>query len=73
MEFVCECSEMNCRDQVKLTLEEYEEIRRESTHFAVRPGHENGEVESAVWSTDRFIVVEKEVAEVLLEATDPRS
>jgi hypothetical protein len=39
----------------------------------VRPGHQDGGIEVAVWSSERFVVVEKEVAQELLEATDPRA
>jgi len=73
LEVLCECADPRCTDQVELTLEEYEEIRSESTHFVVRPGHQNGGIEDAVWSSERFVVVEKEVAQELLEATDPRA
>jgi len=55
-----------------VTSEEYEEIRGESTHFALKAGHENGSIEKTVWDTGRFVVVEKVVAEDLLERTDPR-
>ena len=73
MEFLCECSELQCDERVELTLQEYEEVRLEATHFLVRPGHENGRVEAVVWSTERFAVVEKDVARELLEVTDPRN
>jgi hypothetical protein len=43
------------------------------THFALRAGHENGSIEKTVWETERYVVVEKLVAEELLERTDPRS
>jgi hypothetical protein len=73
LEFLCECDNARCTDRVEVTPEEYEEVRRESTHFLVRPGHEDGGIESAVWSSERFVVVEKEVAQELLEVTDPRA
>ena len=73
LEFLCECADARCRDHVQVTLEEYEEVRSESTNFLVRPGHENGGIESIVWSSQRFVVVEKVVAEDFLEATDPRA
>ena len=43
------------------------------THFALMAGHENGSIEKTAWETERFVVVEKLVAEELLERTDPRS
>lgn len=74
IEFLCECADPDCTDRVAVTLQEYEEIRSESTHFLVRPGHQNGAIEDAAWSSsERFVVVEKEVAQELLEASDPRA
>jgi hypothetical protein len=73
IQFLCECSGPECLENIELTGEEYEEIRREPTFFALVAGHENGSIEKTVWETDRFVVVEKLVAEELLEQTDPRS
>ena len=73
LEFLCECDDARCTDHVEVTLEEYEEIRSESKQFVVRPSHQDGGIEDAVWSSERFVVVEKEVAQELLEATDPRA
>ena len=73
LEFLCECADPRCTDHVEVTPEEYEEIRSEPTQFVIRPGHENGAIEDTVWSCERFVVVEKEVAQDFLEATDPRA
>ena len=70
---MCECSDPECLEHIEVTGEEYEEIRAESTHFALTAGHENDSIEKTVWETERFVVVEKVVAEDLLERTDPRS
>lgn len=72
LEFLCECADADCVEHIDLTRQEYEEVRAEPTHFAIMPGHENGSVEKNVWETDRFVVVEKLVAERFLERTDPR-
>ena len=73
IQVLCECGDTDCVEKVDLTAEEYEEVRSEPTRFVLLPGHENGSVEEPFWRTDRFIVVEKFVAEDLLERTDPRS
>jgi hypothetical protein len=73
IQVVCECSDPECLEHIELTREEYEEVREEPTHFALMAGHENGSIEKTVWETERFVVVEKVVAEELLEQTDPRS
>ena len=62
-EFSCECAEQGCVESVPLTLEEYEYIRRNPTHFLVRPGHVYRDVEHVV-ETDgdgsRYEIVEKQ-------------
>ena len=47
-EFVCECSDQACTDRVEATLDEYEEVRAEPTHFLLRPGHEDTRMERVV-------------------------
>lgn len=73
-EFLCECSREECRDPVSISIDEYEDIRREPTWFFVLPGHENLSVERVIEWNERYAVVEKvggaaEEAEEL----DPRS
>jgi hypothetical protein len=72
-DFLCECADEDCTEQIQLTLEEYEAIRSDPTHFALLPGHEEPEAEVVLERNGRYIVVEKEVREDLLERTDPRS
>jgi hypothetical protein len=73
-EFVCECGDDACTDRVRLTLAEYEQVRDEPTHFAVRPGHEIPDVEDVVERHDRYTVVQKTGdAAALAVETDPRS
>jgi hypothetical protein len=75
VEFLCECSDENCTDSVRMTLGEYEGLRADPTHFAVVPGHEVEDIETVIISNDRFAVVEKragEATKVALE-TDPRA
>jgi hypothetical protein len=73
-DFLCECGDKDCIEQVSLTLAEYEEIRSDSTQFVVRPGHEVPDIERIVESGDRFSVVRKqEEAAAFAEQHDPRS
>jgi hypothetical protein len=71
---LCECGDESCTGTVSLSVEEYEAVRAEPTHFAVLPGHEILDVESSVHETDRYVVVEKfpEEATAAIE-TNPRS
>jgi hypothetical protein len=74
-EFVCECGDDSCTERVRMTLSEYDELRSESTHFVVRPGHEIPNVESVVLRREGYIVVEKKPgpAAAMAKETDPRS
>jgi hypothetical protein len=47
-EFVCECSDQACVERVEATLDEYEGVRAEPTHFLLRPGHEDTRMERVV-------------------------
>jgi hypothetical protein len=72
--FLCECGNASCQERVEMTLEEYDRVRAESTHFAIAPGHEIPDVETVIAKHDRYWVIEKrddEAAEVA-EKLDPR-
>jgi len=71
--FLCECEDLRCREMVRLTREEYEDVRSRPNRFLVAPGH--GFTHARVVD-DRggFLVIEKtgragEVAQDL----DPRA
>jgi hypothetical protein len=57
--FVCECADDGCAVPLTLTLEEYEQVRRDSDAFAVASGHVYPEVEVVVSENERFTVVRK--------------
>jgi hypothetical protein len=38
--FICECSDPSCADLVRLTVDDYEEVRRNPRLFFVAPGHQ---------------------------------
>jgi hypothetical protein len=70
--FLCECGNLDCIEEVSLTDAEYVELRSRSTTFAVAPGHAGEDVETVIKETDRFHVVEKHPREAAIaEATDP--
>ena len=59
-EFVCECADPACAERVPATLDQYEEVRSDGTHFLLSPGHELPEVERVVKRPQRrSVVVEK--------------
>jgi hypothetical protein len=74
-DFICECATPECAENISMTHDEYNEVRRDGTRFAVKPGHIIPEVERIVDSgaADRYIVVEKiEKAGEIAAHFDPR-
>lgn len=59
LDFVCECGNHQCTENVELSLTEYEEVRRIPTRFVVKPGHVQHRFERAVEQHRRYAVVEK--------------
>jgi hypothetical protein len=37
--FMCECADLTCTQVIRLTVQEYEQLRSNPTRFAVLPGH----------------------------------
>ena len=74
-DFVCECGEASCVDRIRMTIAEYEHVRSDPTHFAIRPGHDVEGVEVVVAREGRYDVVRKLPGgpEELAISTDPRS
>jgi hypothetical protein len=72
--FFCECADQNCREIVRLTLEQFQEVRSDPRHFVNIPGHEasaHGWVE-VIARTDGYVTVAKigragDIAEMLAD------
>jgi hypothetical protein len=60
-DWVCECADTGCVEKISMTMDEYEALRAQPTHFAVAPhaSHVYFEVENVVGQTDRYWIVEK--------------
>jgi hypothetical protein len=48
-----------CIERVQMAQGEYEALRRDPTHFAIKSGHEINDVEAIVANNERYIVVAK--------------
>ena len=59
VEFLCECADRDCTASISLTLAEYRRVRSDSTWFAVRPGHQQRDVEHVVDRSDEYLIVAK--------------
>jgi hypothetical protein len=76
-DFLCECGAGDgeggaCLEQVRMTINEYTQVRAQDDRFAVSPGHETELIESVVARTDRFVIVDKEPSAEPFVADDPR-
>jgi hypothetical protein len=74
-DFVCECGIRDCTQTIRLTLAEYEQVRADSSHFAIAPGHEVPDVEDVIRRNERYAVVRKRAGlpRELAEDLDQRS
>jgi hypothetical protein len=73
-DFICECSDERCAQQVQLTLADYERVRSDSRWFLLVRGHERPEIESIVWDAGEDVVVVQKLEHLASEviADDPR-
>ena len=71
--FICECGDERCTAGVRVSLETYDLVRRNPTHFLIAPGHEQLGSEKVVEEGEGFEIVEKcgRAAEILTQL--PRS
>ena len=56
---VCECGNQECIEQIEMSIPEYEEIRSDVTSFAVKPGHEESDVEQVVAKKPGYWTIKK--------------
>jgi hypothetical protein len=74
IDFICECGNEECIEQVRLTSEEYERVRADPVEFFVKPGHEIPDVEEVVETHERYLLVRKHVEErEIARQMDPRA
>jgi hypothetical protein len=72
-EFLCECGdESGCGERIRMPLDVYERVRAQDDRFAVKPGHETLELETAVEWTDEYVIVDKVRTAEPFVADDPR-
>jgi hypothetical protein len=72
---ICECANDECSELISLSLDEYEELRRQGARFAVAPSDEHvfPDIESVVGKHERYWVVEKQdQAAAVAMKLDPR-
>ena len=75
LDFICECGDAACVERIHMTHAEFEQLRSNSAHFAVSPGHVAPDVETVVDQRKGYEVVEKDdgLPKKIAEETDQRS
>jgi hypothetical protein len=75
MAVVCECGDLGCMEQFRMSIPDYERLREDPMLFAIKPGHEASDVEDVVSKNDEFWIVQKRPGgpEQIAEALDRRS
>jgi hypothetical protein len=74
LDLICECGNASCTSRIEMNHEQYEELRSDSTTFAVVTGHELPDVEEIVQRHESYDVVRKTAKEAkeVARATDER-
>jgi hypothetical protein len=71
--FLCECSSIECRERLPLSVVEYERVRAYGARFALAPGHADLSIERIVEHHEGYDIVEKTGAgKDVAEKLDPR-
>src|SRR3954453_18609121 len=71
--FYCECANLDCHKELRLSRRGYEAVRADPTHFAVAHGHVAPEAERVIEVHECYVVVQKhDVVRAIVERTDPR-
>jgi hypothetical protein len=58
-EFMCECADPGCVEQLEVPLEEYEDVRSDATTFLLNPEHVEPGVEKIVRERASYAIVRK--------------
>jgi hypothetical protein len=73
-EYICECSDTDCRQPIELDDREYEDIRADGARFVIAPDHENPELDQVIRENARFSTIERLPGKLarLARSRDPR-
>jgi len=74
-EFLCECADATCTERIETTIDQYERVRSDATHFLIVPGHEDTTIERVVECRPRRAIVAKVESAVAatVRRLDPRA
>ncbi len=71
LRFYCECSNLDCRERIPITAQEYDKLHKNNRRFILKPSHYLPEIEKIVERGKDFIVVEKLKVPPLPKQIDP--
>lgn len=57
--FYCECSNVDCRKRIPMSISDYQKFHKDQRHFIALKGHEMPQIETIVSKQDEFSVVKK--------------
>lgn len=57
--FVCECSDEDCHQRIKISPNTYDAIHKENDQFIIMPGHEALQVEDVIDKLPDYYIVKK--------------
>jgi hypothetical protein len=63
LQIVCECARPDCAQPIDLTMDEYEQLRADASHFAIKPGHPFPQGDAPESRHKRFWIVTVNAAE----------
>lgn len=72
LRFYCECSNMDCRERLEITAQEYDKLHANRKHFTVKPGHVIPEIEKIIKKAKEYEVVEKKQVPPAPKDIDPK-
>jgi hypothetical protein len=74
LDLLCECGDASCTKRIEMDHKRYEELRSDSTTFAVACGHERPDVEEVIARHRSYYIVRKVAgaAREVAERTDRR-
>ena len=61
LQYLCECSDENCRSRIGLMLNTFNEIHTNRKWFVIVDGHESLEIETVLERRPEYTIVEKNI------------
>jgi hypothetical protein len=59
LEFHCECSDLDCKVRISLSIDEYEKIHQQKDRFIIGKYHDIPTIEKVVEDKGKYLIVEK--------------